>query len=174
MGNQQGGNAPNDYRQAPRTGECIVYSLTNTGMTGGIKDIKSDSYTASKIQTINTSQWEDYGNAQGATSVICRLVSFGDYVYRPANPTRVTSVTVRNQGTSPITINPGSSATLPAVSSNLYDCTTWAYYYSAPSYDYVGYFASAYSKTTETKTVLAQSGSTATQNFAFDMGEDEI
>lgn len=58
--------------------------------------------------------------------------------------------------------------------STVYDCSTWAYYYTAPSYDYVGYFASAYSKTTETKTVLAQSGSSATQNFAFDMDEDDI
>lgn len=142
-------------------------------MTGGIKDIKSDSYTASKIQTINTSQWEDYGNAQGATSVICRLVSFGDYVYAPANPTRVYNVVVRNTGTSPITINPGETRTM-RTDSTVYDCTTWTYYYSAPSYDYVGYFASAYSKTTETKTVLAQSGSSATQNFAFDMDEDDI
>ena len=142
-------------------------------MTGGIKDIKSDSYTASKIQTINTSQWEDYGNAQGATSVICRLVSFGDYVYAPANPTRVYNVVARNTGTSPITINPGETRTM-RTDSIVYDCSTWAYYYTAPSYDYVGYFASAYSKTTETKTVLARSGSSATQNFAFDMGEDEI
>lgn len=55
---------------------------------------------------------------------------------------------------------------------NVYDCTTWDYYRTEPTYDYVGYFASSYSKETETKTVLAQSGSTAVQNFAFDMEED--
>lgn len=53
----------------------------------------------------------------------------------------------------------------------VYDCSSWDYYYSAPSYDYVGYFASAHNKTEETKTVLAQSGSTAMQNFAFEMEE---
>lgn len=110
---------------------------------------------------------EDYGNLQGATSAIRRLVNFGDYVQRPANPTRVLSI----RWTAPENVPAGTVVSVPCPA-NLYDCTTWDYYYSAPSYDYVGYFASAYSKTTETKTVLAQSGSAATQNFAFDGMED--
>lgn len=54
----------------------------------------------------------------------------------------------------------------------VYDCSTWAYYYTAPVYDYVGYFASSHISTEEKKTVLAQSGSTAVQNFAFEGMED--
>ena len=157
------------------TGLALVQStpLQKYRETEGIKDVKSDSYTASKIQTIDKTQWEDYGNAQGATSVIKRLAATGTSKRLPANPTRVTSVTVRNQGSSVITIAPGSTATLPVVSPTLYDCSTWAYYYATDDvqYDYVGYFASAHSKTEETKTVLAQSGSTAMQNFAFDIDE---
>ena len=158
-------------RQAPGTGEDTVYSPEKYRETEGTKDIKSDSYYASKIQAIDTSQWEDYGNSQGATSVIRRLVSLGDYVSKPANPTRVYNVVVRNSGSSPITIYPGETRTM-RTDSVVYDCSTWANYYSAPSYDYVGYFASSHRKTEETKTVLAQSGSTAMQNFAFDGMED--
>lgn len=142
--------------------------------TEGNKDVKNDSYTASKIKKIDTEEWEDYGNAQGATSVIKRLVSTGMAVRLPSNPTKVTNVIVRNTGTSPITINPGESKTMKT-ESDVYDCTSWAYYYGADGvrYDYVGYFASSHSTTTETKTVLAQSGSTAVQNFAFDMDIEE-
>ena len=118
---------------------------------------------------------EDYGNNQGATEVIRRLVSPGSYVSRPANPTRVYSSRIRNTGSSPITItlNPGeSSSAAYSLVSTVYDCSTWANYYSAPTYDYVGYFASSHSSTEEKKTVLAQSGSTAVQNFAFEGMED--
>lgn len=162
-------------RQAPRTGEDTVYSPEKYRETEGRKDIKDDSYTASKIQNIDTAQVEDYGNLQGATSAIRRLVSLGDYVSRPANPTRVYSSRIRNNGSSPITItlNPGeSSSAAYSLVSTVYDCSTWANYYSAPTYDYVGYFASSHSSTEETKTVLAQSGSTSVQNFAFEGMED--
>ena len=123
--------------------------------TGGTKDIANDSYTASKIEKINTFQWEEHGNAQGATDVICRLVSFGDYVYAPANPTRVYNVVVRNTGSSPITINPGNTRTMPT-DSIVYDCSMWGYYYTAPSYDYVGYYPSSHRNTEETKTFLVK------------------
>lgn len=93
-------------------------------------------------------------------------------VRRPKNPTKVTTVTVRNQGSRPITISPGSTATLPVVSSSLYDCTTWRDYPDPDAYDYYGYKGSTHSSTEEKKTVLAQSGSTAVQNFAFDGMED--
>lgn len=139
------------------------------GKSQGTKDITNDKYDASWWQKINKAQWEDYGNAQGADTVV--KVYTGS-VNRPKNPTKVTSVTVRNQGTSPITITPGSTATLPVVSSNLYDCTTWQYYPDPTAYDYYGYKASTHISATEAKTVLAQSGSTAVQNFAFDGMED--
>ena len=162
-------------RQAPRTGEDTVYSHTKYRETEGRKDIKSDSYTASKIQKIDTAQVEDYGNLQGATSAIRRLVSLGDYVSRPANPTRVYRSRIINTGSAPITItlNPGESSSVAySLVSTVYDCSTWANYYSAPTYDYVGYFASSHSSTEEKKTVLAQSGSMAMQNFAFEGMED--
>ena len=77
--------------------------------------------------------------------------------------------------TFPTTIKAGTPVTVTLSNfgyNNVYDCTTWADYYNAPSYDYVGYFASSHSKTEETKTVLAQYGSTSVQNFAFDGMED--
>lgn len=211
-----------------RTAKSDPQEVTYTGSptitdNGGIKTYSfsgGGSYTPSRIQGIDKSQYEDYGNKQGATSVIRRLLSFGSAVSRPANPTRVTRVTVRNTRSSPVTISPGSTATLTAVSSTLYDCTTWENYYTAPSYDYIGYFASSGasggsggsvtvkpyapeivkaqrlqqgkltpattrdikydyytyipSDTEEaTKTVLASAGSTAAQNFAFDIDIDE-
>lgn len=152
-----------------------VYSPTKYRETEGTKDIKDDKYYASKIKPLDTSQVEDYGNYQGATEVIKRLVSPGSYVSRPANPTRVYRSRIINTGSAPITItlNPGeSSSAAYSLVSTVYDCSTWANYYTAPTYDYVGYFASSHSSTKETKTVLAQSGSTAVQNFAFDGMED--
>lgn len=176
------------------------------------------SYTPSKIQQIDKQQYEDYGNMQGATSVIRRLVSFGSAVSRPANPTKITQMRFRF----PNSIPAGTPVTVSLKNfgyNNVYDCTTWANYYSAPDYDYVGYFASSGSSgggsvtvkpytpeivraqklqqgkltpaqtqpvrydyytyvpsnaDTETKTVLARSGSTAMQNFAFDMEEDSF
>lgn len=177
------------------------------------------SYTPSKIQQIDKQQYEDYGNMQGATSVIRRLVSFGSAVSRPANPTKITQMRFRF----PNSIPAGTPVTVILKNfgyNNVYDCTTWANYYSAPDYDYVGYFASSGSSggggsvtvkpytpeivraqklqqgkltpaqtqpvrydyytyvpsnaDTETKTVLARSGSTAMQNFAFDMEEDSF
>ena len=160
----------------PGPGEDTAYSPDKYRETEGRKDIKDDKYYASKIKKLDTSQVEDYGNNQGATSVIRRLVSFGDSVSRPANPTRVYSSRIRNTGSSPITItlNPGESSSVAySLVSTVYDCSTWANYYSAPTYDYVGYFASSHSSTEEKKTVLAQSGTTEVQNFAF-AGMDDI
>lgn len=113
---------------------------TNNGKT--TYSFPGGTYSASSIKTIDKSQWEDYGNAQGATSVIKRLTGVGTKVNRPANPTRVYNVVVRNTGTSPVTINPGDTKTM-RTDSVVYDCTTWDDYYTYPSYDYVGYFASS-------------------------------
>lgn len=113
---------------------------TNNGKT--TYSFPGGTYSASSIKTIDKTQWEDYGNAQGATSVIKRLTGVGTKVNRPANPTRVYNVVVRNTGTSPVTINPGNTRTM-RTDSVVYDCTTWADYYTYPSYDYVGYFASS-------------------------------
>ncbi len=86
-----------------------------------------------------------------------------------------------NTGTSPITItlNPGeSSGAAYSLVSTVYDCTTWADYYQLNGQQYWGYRESVKGSggggTQKTVTVLAQSGSTATQNFAFDMDEDDI
>ena len=99
-------------------------------------------YNASSIKTIDRSQWENYGNAQGATSVIKRLTSVGTKVNRPANPTKITKMTF----TFPTAIKAGTSVSVTLSNFgyyNVYDCTTWADYYTYPSYDYVGYFASS-------------------------------
>ena len=160
------------------------------------------SYTASRLTTIDKSQYEDNGNSQGASQVIRRLTAFGTSVRKPANPTKATRIYGRNVGSQVIT--PGSYGYFSPSSDNIYDCTTWAYYYEAPQYDYVGYFASTgssgsggtvkvtpskpeetidqlydyYTHATgsaesETKTVLAQATVTPVQNFAFD-GMDDL
>lgn len=113
---------------------------TNNGVT--TYSFPGGTYNASSIKTINRSQWEDHGNAQGATSVIKRLTSVGTKVNRPANPTRITKMTF----TFPMAIKAGTpvSVTLSNFGYyNVYDCTSWADYYTYPSYDYVGYFASS-------------------------------
>ena len=86
-----------------------------------------------------------------------------------------------NTGTSPITItlNPGeSSGAAYSLVSTVYDCTTWADYYQLNGQQYWGYKDSVKGSgsggTQKTVTVLARSGSTASQNFAFDIGEDDI
>lgn len=113
---------------------------TNNGVT--TYSFPGGTYNASSIRTINKSQWEDHGNAQGATSVIKRLTSVGTRVNRPANPTRITKMTF----TFPTTIKAGTAVSVTLSNFgyyNVYDCTSWADYYTYPSYDYVGYFASS-------------------------------
>ena len=93
-------------------------------------------------------------------------------MYRPANPTQITKITF----TPAVDISKGTPVTVNLANAgyhNVYDCTTWEYYWKNPTYDYVGYFASSHSVETETKTILTQSGSTAMQNFAFD-GMDDV
>ena len=68
----------------------------------------------------------------------------------------------------------GDKITVAASNANLYDCTTWMDYPDPAQYQYYGYKESRLKKTEETKTVLAQAGSTATQNFAFDMDEEDL
>lgn len=155
-------------RQAPRPGEDTVYSPTKYRETEGIKDVKSDSYSASWFQKINKSQWEDYGNAQGANRVIKQYTGT---VNRPKNPTRVTSVSGIYTGQSKF-VATGDKITVAVSNTNLYDCTTWMDYPDPEQYEYYGYKESGHSSQTETKTVLAQSGSTAVQNFAFEGMED--
>lgn len=113
---------------------------TNNGVT--TYSFPGGTYNASSIKTIDRSQWENYGNAQGATSVIKRLTSVGTKVNRPANPTKITKMTF----TFPTAIKAGTSVSVTLSNFgyyNVYDCTTWADYYTYPSYDYVGYFASS-------------------------------
>lgn len=155
-------------RPAPHFAGEDTVSATENPWTHN--DVTGDSYTASKIQPIDKSQWEDYGNAQGADQVIKRLTATGVSKLLPANPTRVLSV----RYTAPENIPAGTVIAVPTPA-NLYDCTTWAYYFAADNvqYDYLGYFPSSHSSQTETKTVLAQSGSTAVQNFAFEMEDIE-
>lgn len=61
---------------------------------------------------------------------------------------------------------------------NWYDCSTWANYYQLNGQQFWGYKESvkgSVSGGTEKKvTVLAQAGSTAMQNFAFDMDEEDL
>ena len=150
---------PTTARQAPRTGEYTVYSPTKFRETEGIKDVTAGSYTASKIQQIDKGQWEDNANAQGATSVIKRLTGTGVSKRLPANPTPANA-----SGMYRVQRYNQFEASWDTVSfpSSWYDCSTWGYYYAAGDvqYDYVGYFASSYNKIEETKTVLAQPGST--------------
>ena len=60
--------------------------------------------------------------------------------------------------------------------STWYDCTTWADYYQLNGQQYWGYKESVKGSggggTKKTVTVLAQSGSEAMQNFAFEGMED--
>lgn len=131
-------------------------------------------YTASKLQQIDKTRYEDYFDSQGATTVIKRMTSTPTRERKPKNPTKQTTIS----WTAPATIKKGTNVTINLANagySNLYDCTTWGDYYLADNvkYDYMGYYASASAPESETKTFLAQSGSTATQNFAFD-GMDDL
>lgn len=131
-------------------------------------------YTASKLQQIDKTRYEDYFDSQGATTVVKRMTSTPTRERKPKNPTKQTTIS----WTAPATIKQGTNVTINLANagySNLYDCTTWGDYYLADNvkYDYMGYYASASAPESETKTFLAQSGSTATQNFAFD-GMDDL
>lgn len=161
-------NPPTTERQTPRPGEDTVYSPAKYRETEGIKDVTNDYYKPSKTQQIDKTQYEDYGNLQGATSVIKRLT--GSAVRRPANPTK--AVVPSGYRLQRYDSSISSWVTMTYMPFEWYDCTTWANYYPSDGYDYVGYFASAHSSQQDTKTVLAQGGSTAAQNFAFDGMED--
>lgn len=125
-------------------------------------------YTGSKIEKIDTKRYEEYLDMQGATQVIKRLTNTGWPNHLPSNPTGpYSSITGKYYG-QPRTINWGDAITITPNNSNLYDCTSWDYFYNAPSYDYVGYFGSSYNGTSSTVTVLAESSS-ATQSLAFDL-----
>ena len=131
-------------------------------------------YTASKLQQIDKTRYEDYFDSQGATTVIKRMTSTPTRERKPKDPTKQTTIS----WTAPATIKKGTKVTITLANagySNLYDCSTWDDYYLADNvkYDYMGYYASASAPESESKTFLAQSGSTATQNFAFD-GMDDL
>ena len=132
--------------------------------TGGTKDIKDDKYTASWFRKIDKLPWENEGDSQGADRVV---IIYSRRVSRPKNPTRVLSI----RWTAPEDIPAGTVVAVPCPA-NLYDCTTWQDYVDPSEYEYYGYCYSRHETATETKTVLAQSGSTAVQNFAFDGMED--
>ena len=133
--------------------------------TRGTKDIKSDNYTTSWFHRIDKAPWENDGNSQGADQVV---TIYSKKISRPKNPTKVLSI----RWTAPEDVPAGTVVSVPCPA-NLYDCTTWADYYDAAEYEYYGFRYSRHDPVTETKTVLAQSGSTAVQNFAFD-GMDDI
>lgn len=131
-------------------------------------------YTASQIRQIDKTRYEDSFDSQGATTVIKRMTSAPTRERKPKNPTAQKTIS----WTAPATIKKGTNVTINLANagySNLYDCTTWGDYYLADNvkYDYMGYYASASAPESETKTFLAQAGSTATQNFAFD-GMDDL
>lgn len=130
-------------------------------------------YTASRLQQIDKTRYEDYFDSQGATTVVKRMTSAPARERKPQNPTKQTTIS----WTAPSAIKKGTRVTINLANagySNLYDCTTWDDYYLADNvkYDYMGYYASSSSPQEETKTFLAKSGSMATQNFAFEGMED--
>lgn len=130
-------------------------------------------YTASRLQQIDKTRYEDYFDSQGANTVIKRMTSAPTRERKPKNPTKQTTIS----WTAPSAIKKGTRVTINLANagySNLYDCTTWDDYYLADNvkYDYMGYYASSSSPQEETKTFLAQSGGTAAQNFAFEGMED--
>ncbi len=128
--------------------EDTVYSCGKPQVN--IKDCTGYSGGSGSIRAIDRTQWEDYGNAQGASQVIRRLVSMS-YVRRPANPTHPNNWTqLRYQKW-----NGESWQTIGAVPSTWYDCSTWENYCDI-SYDYVGLFGGAVTPTTQTKTFLIQ------------------
>lgn len=104
------------------------------------------------------------GNKQGADQVI--KVYSGAVVSKPKNPTRVLSI----RWTAPEDIPAGTVISVPAPA-NLYDCTTWGDYIDPDSYSYYGYKGSEHTISSTSKTVLVQTSSTTTQNFAFDIEE---
>ncbi len=131
-------------------------------------------YTASRLQQIDKTRYEDSFDSQGATTVVKRMTSAPARERKPRNPTAQKTIS----WTAPFAIKQGTKVTINLANagySNLYDCTTWDDYYLADNvtYDYMGYYASSSSPQEETKAFLVKSGSTATQNFAFD-GMDDL
>lgn len=88
---------------------------------------------------------------------------------KPKNPTQVFSV----KYTAPEDIPSGTVIAVPAPD-NLYDCTSWDYYYLADNvkYDYMGYYSSSSDPEQDTKVFLTQKATAVTQNFAFEGMED--
>lgn len=130
-------------------------------------------YTASRLQQIDKTRYEDYFDSQGATTVIKRMTSAPTRERKPKNPTKQITIS----WTAPHAIKQGTKVIINLANagySNLYDCTTWDDYYLADNvkYDYMGYYASGSAPQEETKTFLTKAGSTETQNFAFDGMED--
>lgn len=142
--------------------------------TEGIKD--ATGYTRSGYKASTFEQFSDWANRGNYDKAV--VVSDLSVVSKPANPTRVYTSRIRNTGSTPIsiTLNPGeSSSAAYSLVSTVYDCTTWADYYTLNGQAYWGYNESTRDTVianTETKTFLAQGGSTAVQNFAFDGMED--
>ena len=130
-------------------------------------------YTASRLQQIDKTRYEDYFDSQGATTVIKRMTSTPTRERKPKSPTKQITIS----WTAPHAIKQGTKVIINLANagySNLYDCTTWDDYYLAANvnYDYMGYYASSSAPQEETKTFLAKSGSMETQNFAFEGMED--
>lgn len=147
----------------------LWYSLLHRE-TGGTKDVKNATITGYQESVLEVAQ---SGVVYDRDLYVSDLTAVDNAA---PNPTRVYNVVVRNTGTSPITINPGTTRTM-RTDSVVYDCTTRIRMYKLNGQIHYGYKESVkgtVSKVTESKTVLAQAGSTAMQNFAFDIDEFDI
>lgn len=148
--------------------------------TEGIQDCTGYTGGAGKgaIKEINYNEYIDNGNAQGCDAV--KTYTFrdfpnyndsgnpGKYPLHPTHPTNWTQLRYQKW-------NGEEWQTIGAVPSTWYDCSTWGTI--GKTYLAVGAYATGGTITPEYSdpvTVLAQSGSTATQNFAFDIGDEEL
>lgn len=141
--------------------------------TGGTKDREGTGgivgYQESVLEPFYS--WSERVNYDAAM-----VVSDLTVVSKPFNPTKASVPSgYRLQR---YDSNIAAWTTLTYMPFNWYDCTTWADYYQLNGQQFWGYKESKKGSvsggTEKTVTVLARSGSTATQNFAFDMDEDDF
>lgn len=140
----------NDRTASAQTGRRYSLLPIKYRETEGIKDATDIKYTASRFEVLYN--WEDTGNSQGATKVIKSLKSLGERKYLPSNPTHPSNWTnLRYQKW-----NGEEWVTVGAVPSTWYDCSSWGYFYTPPTYEYLGYYPSSYEVKTDTKTFLVK------------------
>lgn len=138
--------------------------------TEGIKDVKSATIEGFKESNFEKfSNYADRYNYDGFA-----VVSDLTKIQRPANPTSIGS----SWGGAPIRLQAlvGGAWKTVSIPGTWKDCTTWDDYYKLNGQSYYGYTAGSKGKVvkeTEKVTVLGRSGSTATQNFAFDIDAED-